>query len=155
MTVSRARKRLQSIRELFRRCRLEIVLRNAVARPLCEQGSKDDGRDERADCRDQVLQHHSCEVKLKGLGHGNGVRVRGDNVTCLAAADHREQDAALREAGALTDCEGNRRNRDDSDVDEHADRADNHGRHCERRNGAPFRLWYRRWSLRFSAPRRS
>ena len=134
----RARKRLQGVRELFRRCRLEIVLRNAVARLLCEERSEDNGRDERAERRNQVLHHYSREVKLKSLGHGNGVRVRGDNVACLAAAYHCKQNAALRETGALTDCKGNRRNRDDSDVNEHADRADNHGRDRECRNGALF-----------------
>ena len=65
---------------------------------------------------------------MKGLGHGNGVRVRRDDVAGLAAADHGEQERRNRDVRPAADRERDGRDGDDGDVHEHAD-----GRHDQRR----------------------
>src|SRR5690606_2468536 len=67
--------------------------------------------------------HDGGERQVEGVGRGDGVRVEGHDVACLAAAYHGQQNGRLGEVGTARYGQRYGGNRDDGHVNEDADRS--------------------------------
>ena len=117
---------------------LDVGRGDRVAALFAQQRSEEDRHNEREQCRNEVSHHDSCQILLKSFGDSDRIGVGRNDVSGLAAADHRDEDPALGEVCSFADRKGNRGDRDDRDVDEYADCADDHGCDRDRCDGSFF-----------------
>ena len=117
---------------------LNVGRGDCVAALFAQQGGEEDRHNKREDGGNEISHHDSCQILLKCFGNSDRVGVGGNDVSGLAAADHSDEDTALGEICSFADRKGDGSNRDDRDIDEYADCADDHGRDRDRRDGSFF-----------------
>ena len=119
-------------RKLLFPCGFHVSFRDLVFSGNAQTGSQNNGDCQGKKSGNKVAHHDSGQILGECLRYRNRVGVGGNNVACLAAADHGDQNAALGKACSLADRQRNRRNSNNRDVDEYAYCADDHRRDRDR-----------------------